>query len=115
MMRLRQVDLTAQHLELTRQRLFHIPAPFSPLSLIKHGHIQPRERLFRLTDDAGKTIMIHGGSLYWNDYRKRWIMIGLESFWHIATRRNLVCRGGALSLPVDQFAKDRHARQIQLL
>jgi hypothetical protein len=57
--------------------------PFTPklqASLIKNGHIQPGEGLFRLTDDAGKAIMIHRGSVYWNDYRKRWIMIGLESF-----------------------------------
>ena len=23
---------------------------------------------------------MHGGSVYWNDYRQRWIMIGLEAF-----------------------------------
>jgi hypothetical protein len=40
-----------------------------------------REELpFRLQDaDTGKPIRLHGSSVYYNDYRKRWIMIGVET------------------------------------
>jgi hypothetical protein len=48
--------------------------------LIKEGSIQPEEAPFLLTDDSGEPVMMHGGSVYWNEYRKRWIMIGVESF-----------------------------------
>ena len=48
--------------------------------MIKEGHIKPEEALFQLTDETDKRITMHGGSVYWNDYRQRWIMIGLEAF-----------------------------------
>ena len=57
--------------------------PYTPklqASLIKDGHIKPEEALFQLTDETAKRITMHGGSVYWNDYRQRWIMIGLEAF-----------------------------------
>ncbi len=57
--------------------------PFTPklqARLLKDGHIQREEGLFQLTSDSGKPIMIHRGSVCWNDFRKRWIMIGVESF-----------------------------------
>lgn len=57
--------------------------PFTPklqARLIQGGHLKPEEGLFQLTDDAGKTVMMHGGSVYWNNYRERWIMIGVQSF-----------------------------------
>jgi hypothetical protein len=40
-----------------------------------------REELpFRLQHpDTGKPIQLHGSSVYFNEYRKRWIMIGLET------------------------------------
>ena len=57
--------------------------PFTPklqAQLIRSNLIQPEEGLFQLTNESGKPIMIHGGSVCWNEYRKRWVMIGLESF-----------------------------------
>ena len=39
------------------------------------------EALFNLRDiDSGKPVLAHGGSVYWNGYRKRWVMITVESF-----------------------------------
>jgi hypothetical protein len=57
--------------------------PYTPklqARLIRDGQIQSEEGLFQLTDDEGKPVMMHGGSVYWNNYRQRWIMIAVESF-----------------------------------
>ena len=57
--------------------------PFTPklqARLTQDGKIKPEEGLFQLTDGVGKPVMIHGGSVYWNNYRECWIMIGVQSF-----------------------------------
>ncbi len=57
--------------------------PFTPklqARLVREGLIKPKEGLFQLEGETGKPIMIHRGSVNWNHYRKRWIMIGVESF-----------------------------------
>jgi hypothetical protein len=47
--------------------------------LIGSGKLGREDCPMRLEDaDTGKPILLHGGSVYWNDFRKRWIMIGLE-------------------------------------
>ncbi len=49
--------------------------------LIAAGRIRPTEALLNLRDaDTGKTVLAHGGSVYWNDYRGRWVMIAVETF-----------------------------------
>lgn len=49
--------------------------------LLEENAIKPSEALLQTKDiETGKPVMLHGGSVYWNDYRKRWIMIALESF-----------------------------------
>ncbi|MBM83423.1 MAG: hypothetical protein CMJ78_22930 [Planctomycetaceae bacterium] len=57
--------------------------PYTPklqTRLIKEGHIKPEEALFQLTNDDGKNVLIHRGTVRWNSYLKRWIMIGVQSF-----------------------------------
>ncbi len=46
--------------------------------LIRRGQLQREEGLYQLQDEAGKPIMIHRGSVCWNDYRRRWIMIAAQ-------------------------------------
>lgn len=48
--------------------------------LIKERLLDSGEGLFQLYDDAGKPVLIHRGTVSWNDYRKRWIMIAVQSF-----------------------------------
>ena len=49
--------------------------------VIKAGHLKPDEALVQAQDvDTGKAIVVHGGSVYWNEYRGRWIMIALEAW-----------------------------------
>jgi hypothetical protein len=49
--------------------------------MISSGRIKPREALLNLRDvETGKTVLAHGGSVYWNAYRDRWVMIAVESF-----------------------------------
>jgi hypothetical protein len=49
--------------------------------LIADGRMKPEEGWFHVTDiETGKPVMIHHRSVYWNDYRKRWLMITSESF-----------------------------------
>lgn len=48
---------------------------------IKAGLLKPEEALLLLQDaDTGKAVIPHAGSVYWNDYRKRWITIRCEVF-----------------------------------
>lgn len=57
--------------------------PFTPklqAHLLSEKQIQPEEALYQLYSDAGKPVLIHGGSVSWNAYRKRWVMIAVESF-----------------------------------
>jgi hypothetical protein len=49
--------------------------------LIAAGRIKPREALLNLRNvETGRTVLAHGGSVYWNTYRGRWVLIAVESF-----------------------------------
>lgn len=49
--------------------------------LIAKGEIQPEEAYFQLRDvDAGDRVQLSSGSVYWNDFRKKWIMIAVQAF-----------------------------------
>jgi hypothetical protein len=49
--------------------------------LIAARRMTVEESLLNLRDiDSGKTVVAHGGSVYWNGYRNRWVMITVESF-----------------------------------
>jgi hypothetical protein len=55
--------------------------PQEQAALIEGGHLKPEDVLLQLQDaDTGKPVRIHGGSVYWNAYRQRWIMIAVEIF-----------------------------------
>lgn len=47
--------------------------------LAKAGAIKSEEALIQLRDpDTGKSVTAHGGSVYWNEFRKRWAMVFVE-------------------------------------
>jgi hypothetical protein len=47
--------------------------------LIRAGKLRRDEALLRLEDpDSGKPVVIHRGTVHWNAYRKRWILIATE-------------------------------------
>ncbi len=47
--------------------------------MIQGGFMKAEEGLIQTRDvDSGKTVQIHSSSVYWNEYRKRWIMIGQQ-------------------------------------
>jgi hypothetical protein len=47
--------------------------------LIEKGAMRADESILELSDAAtGKAVQAHGGSVYWNDYRRRWVMIAVE-------------------------------------
>ncbi len=49
--------------------------------LIVARRLKPEEALLNLRDiDSGKVVLAHGGSVYWNAYRGRFVMICVESF-----------------------------------
>jgi hypothetical protein len=49
--------------------------------LIKAGKMSPEETWIHLQDvDTGQTVMAHAGSVYWNEYRQRWITIRCQAF-----------------------------------
>ncbi len=49
--------------------------------LVKAGTLKPEEAAPRLRDvETGKPLMAHRASVYWNQYRRRWVMIATETF-----------------------------------
>ena len=49
--------------------------------LIRQEKLDQGEGLIHLQDvETGKRVAAHGGSVYWNEYRQRWVAIILESF-----------------------------------
>ncbi|QDV37766.1 hypothetical protein [Tautonia plasticadhaerens] len=47
--------------------------------LIKAGLMRPDEALLGLRDpDTGREVRAHGGTTYWNEYRKRWVAVFVE-------------------------------------
>jgi hypothetical protein len=48
--------------------------------LVAAGVMKPEETWIHLQDaDTGKAILAHAGSVYWNDYRRRWVTIRCEA------------------------------------
>lgn len=55
--------------------------PDAQQKLLKSGALRENEALFPLRDiETGDAVLAHGGSINWNDYRKRWVMIAVQSF-----------------------------------
>lgn len=55
--------------------------PSEQAKLVTAGKMKASESPFSLRDrDTGKAITAHGGSVYWNEFRKRWVMIFVEIF-----------------------------------
>jgi hypothetical protein len=47
--------------------------------LRRSGKLRPDETCWNFTDiESGKPIRVHHGSLYWNEFRQRWLMIASE-------------------------------------
>jgi hypothetical protein len=55
--------------------------PKEQQQLIRAGKLKADEALLHLQDaDTGKAVLAHGGSVCWNAYRKRWVMIAVQLF-----------------------------------
>ena len=54
--------------------------PGSQKALISRGHIKPAEAWIRLRDvETGKPVTTHRGSVRWNEFRRRWVMIFVQA------------------------------------
>jgi hypothetical protein len=55
--------------------------PAEQAKLISGKHLKAAEALLQLCDrDTGKAVSAHAGSVYWNEFRRRWAMITVEHF-----------------------------------
>jgi hypothetical protein len=55
--------------------------PQDETRLVKKGLLKPEELRWQLRDrDTGKSLTPHHGSAYWNDYRRRWVVVVTELF-----------------------------------
>lgn len=55
--------------------------PAEQKKLIDEGHLKPDEALVQLRDvDSGKPVLAHSGSVYYNTFRRRWLLITGELF-----------------------------------
>lgn len=53
--------------------------PGEQAKLIAGKHLRHDEALLQLCDrNSGKAVNAHHGSVYWNDFRRRWVMITIE-------------------------------------
>ncbi len=49
--------------------------------LVAAGKIKPEEARYQPRDvDGGKPVQMHSGSIHWNEFRKKWILIAVQSF-----------------------------------
>lgn len=47
--------------------------------LVESGQLKPDEARFQLADaDSGKPVELHAGSVNWNGFRSKWLLIGLQ-------------------------------------
>jgi hypothetical protein len=54
--------------------------PPAQARLLKAGLLKPEEALLALRDvETGKAVTGHGGSVAWNEHRRRWVMIAVEA------------------------------------
>jgi hypothetical protein len=54
--------------------------PAAEARLLAAGKIKAGEARWRLRDrDTGKAVLAHSGSVYWNAYRRRWVLITVQS------------------------------------
>jgi hypothetical protein len=54
--------------------------PAEEAKLVASGKLKAEERRWQLRDrDTRKTVLPHAGSVYWNEYRKRWVMIAVQT------------------------------------
>jgi hypothetical protein len=55
--------------------------PAEEARLLKAGTLKASEVRWQLRDrDTGKTVLAHSGSVNWNAYRRRWVMIAVQSW-----------------------------------
>lgn len=55
--------------------------PMDEAKLLRSGVLKPGEGLHNLTDvETGNPVTAHGGSVHWNDHRKRWVTIYTQAF-----------------------------------
>ena len=48
-------------------------------ALIAAGYLRESEVRLKVEDpESGEPIFMHAGSVHWNEYRKRWVLIGLQ-------------------------------------
>jgi hypothetical protein len=53
--------------------------PAEQARFVREGKIKEDEALLPLRDvETGKAVMMHGGTVYWNAYRGRWVMVAVE-------------------------------------
>ena len=54
--------------------------PAEQARLIRAGRLKAEDALLQLRDaDSGKEVMAHRGSVSWNAYRRRWVLIAVQS------------------------------------
>jgi hypothetical protein len=55
-------------------------SPKDEVRLLKKGLLKPGEALLPFQDaDTGQAVQLSSGSVYWNDYRKRWVLIAVQN------------------------------------
>ncbi|MFL5340595.1 MAG: hypothetical protein ACJ8F7_10635, partial [Gemmataceae bacterium] len=52
--------------------------PMEQSKLVAQKRIKREEGLLQLRDHDGKPVILHAGSVAWNEYRKRWTMIAVQ-------------------------------------
>ena len=86
-------------------------------ALIANGKMKPEEVLTPLRDvDTDAPVRSHGGSVYWNPYRRRWLMITGQSFGAPSFLGELWFAEADTPVgPLGVRQKDHHAQSLYVL
>ena len=58
-----------------------VVGPKEQAELVRKGKLKEEDALLKLRDvETGKAVLAHSGSVYWNAWRKRFVMIAVQSF-----------------------------------
>ena len=76
--------------------------------LVKANAMRPDEQWYVVRDfDTGKVVASHSGSVYWNEFRKRWVCVRAQKWGDTMIGEGVVPRGRHARGPVGLRAQDR--------
>ena len=78
--------------------------PAEQARFIKRGLLKPEEAIGLLQDASGNQVIPHSGSVTWNAFRRRFVLIAVERFGSSALGEIWYAEASAANRPVESHA-----------